>query len=84
MNKQTLSSMRPEFLVEGGRMRVAENEANAKRNNISVSISQEVEQAPERLHRLLLRIGERQGHSITTRTAATTGGVGRDAEEDAA
>ncbi|MFM7983953.1 MAG: hypothetical protein ACKPKO_31975 [Candidatus Fonsibacter sp.] len=36
LNKHTVANARPEFLIEAGRMRVAENEANAKRNIISV------------------------------------------------
>ncbi|MFM7980871.1 MAG: hypothetical protein ACKPKO_16290, partial [Candidatus Fonsibacter sp.] len=36
LNKQTVANARPEFLIEDGRMRVAENEANAKPNIISV------------------------------------------------
>ncbi|MFM7979069.1 MAG: hypothetical protein ACKPKO_07095, partial [Candidatus Fonsibacter sp.] len=35
-NKHTVANARPEFLIEDGRMRIAENEANAKRNSISV------------------------------------------------
>ena len=36
LNKQTVTNTRPEFLIEDGRMRFAENEANAKRKIISV------------------------------------------------
>ena len=36
LNKHTVANTRPEFLIEDGRMRVAENEANAKRKSISV------------------------------------------------
>ena len=36
LNKQTVANTRPEFLIEDGRMRIAENEANAKRKRISV------------------------------------------------
>ena len=36
LNKHTVANTRPEVLIKGGRMRVAENEANAKRNVISV------------------------------------------------
>ena len=36
LNKHTVTNTRPEFLIEDGVMRVAENEANAKRNIISV------------------------------------------------
>ena len=36
LNKHAVANTRPEFLIEDGRMRVAENEANAKRKSISV------------------------------------------------
>ena len=36
LNRHTVANTRPEFLIEDGRMRVAENEANAKRKSISV------------------------------------------------
>ncbi|MFM7980836.1 MAG: hypothetical protein ACKPKO_16115, partial [Candidatus Fonsibacter sp.] len=39
LNKHTVANARPEFLIEHGRMRVAENEANAKRKSISVYIT---------------------------------------------
>ena len=36
LNNQTVANTRPEILIEDGRMRIAENEANAKRKSISV------------------------------------------------
>ena len=36
LNKHTVTNTRPEFLIEDGVMRVAENDANTKRKNISV------------------------------------------------
>ncbi|MFM7980809.1 MAG: hypothetical protein ACKPKO_15965, partial [Candidatus Fonsibacter sp.] len=36
LNKHTVTNTRPEFLFEDGVMRVAENDANAKRKSISV------------------------------------------------
>ncbi|MFM7983286.1 MAG: hypothetical protein ACKPKO_28590, partial [Candidatus Fonsibacter sp.] len=36
LNQHTVANTRPEFLIEDGRMRVAENDANAKRKSISV------------------------------------------------
>ena len=36
LNQHTVTNTRPEFLIEDGRMRVAENEANSKRKSISV------------------------------------------------
>ncbi|MFM7978562.1 MAG: hypothetical protein ACKPKO_04535, partial [Candidatus Fonsibacter sp.] len=36
LNKHTVANTRPEFLIEDGRMRIAENEANAKRKIMSV------------------------------------------------
>ena len=36
LSNQTVANTRPEFLTEDGRMRIAENGANPKRNNISV------------------------------------------------
>ena len=36
LNQHTVANTRPEFLIEDGRMRVAENEANSKRKSISV------------------------------------------------
>ena len=36
MNKHTVANTRPEFLIDDGSMRVAENDVHAKRNNISV------------------------------------------------
>ncbi|MFM7990373.1 MAG: hypothetical protein ACKPKO_64760 [Candidatus Fonsibacter sp.] len=36
LNKHTVANTRPEFLIEDGRMRIAENEANAKHKSLSV------------------------------------------------
>ena len=36
LTKQTVANALPQFLIEDGRMRVAENEANAKRKGVSV------------------------------------------------
>ncbi|MFM7987924.1 MAG: hypothetical protein ACKPKO_52285, partial [Candidatus Fonsibacter sp.] len=36
LNRHTVTNTRPEFLIEDGVMRVAENEVNSKRKHISV------------------------------------------------